>query len=307
MTAIVELEHIEKRYGAIAAVNDVSFALQPGESVALIGHNGAGKTTLFKMMLGLSRPTSGDIRVLGDHPAAGEFAARKRLGYLPESVSFNGALTGREVLSFYARLKDASTAKIDSLLERVGLTAAADRPIRTYSKGMRQRLGLIQALFGDPLLLLLDEPTTGLDPALRLEFYEIVQELQQQGATIVLSSHALTELEERASRIIILNRGRMVANGSIDELRKLAGLPIKIRVTVASGKAEKLSALVGPVPNWREINGHLVEFDAAPGAKIELIRRATDAAGPAQDVAILQPTLDDLYAHFLRRHGEAAA
>ncbi len=307
MTAIVELEHIEKRYGAIAAVNDVSFALQPGESVALIGHNGAGKTTLFKMMLGLSRPTSGDIRVLGDHPAAGEFAARKRLGYLPESVSFNGALTGREVLSFYACLKDASTEKIDSLLERVGLTAAADRPIRTYSKGMRQRLSLIQALFGDPLLLLLDEPTTGLDPALRLEFYEIVQELQQQGATIVLSSHALTELEERASRIIILNRGRMVANGSIDELRKLAGLPIKIRVTVASGKAEKLSVLVGPVPNWREINGHLVEFDAAPGAKIELIRRATDAAGPAQDVAILQPTLDDLYAHFLRRHGEAAA
>ena len=307
MTAIVELEHIEKRYGAIAAVNDVSFTLQPSESVALIGHNGAGKTTLFKMMLGLSRPTAGSIRVLGDDPAAGEFAARKRLGYLPESVSFNGALTGREVLSFYARLKDAPLAKIDALLERVGLTAASTRPIRTYSKGMRQRLGLIQALFGDPLLLLLDEPTTGLDPALRLEFYEIVQELQRQGATIVLSSHALTELEERARRIIILNRGRMVANGSIDELRKLAGLPIKIRVTVASGKAEKLSSLVGPVPNWREINGHLVEFDAAPGAKIELIRRATDAAGPAEDVAILQPTLDDLYAHFLRRHGEAAA
>jgi Cu-processing system ATP-binding protein len=258
------------------------------------------------MMLGLSRPTSGSIRVLGDDPAAGEFAARKRLGYLPESVSFNGALTGREVLSFYARLKDAPTARIDELLERVGLTAASNRPIRTYSKGMRQRLGLIQALFGEPLLLLLDEPTTGLDPALRLEFYEIVQELQQKGATIVLSSHALTELEERARRIIILNRGHMVANGSIEQLRHLAGLPMKIRVTVASGQAGKLSALVGPVPNWREINGHLVEFDAAPANKIELIRRATDAAGPAEDVTIVQPTLDDLYAHFLRRDGEAA-
>jgi Cu-processing system ATP-binding protein len=306
VTAIVELEHIEKRYGPVAAVNDVSFRLEPGELVALIGHNGAGKTTLFKMMLGLSRPTSGSIRVLGDDPAAGEFAARKRLGYLPESVSFNGALTGREVLSFYARLKDAPTARIDELLERVGLTAASNRPIRTYSKGMRQRLGLIQALFGEPLLLLLDEPTTGLDPALRLEFYEIVQELQQKGATIVLSSHALTELEERARRIIILNRGHMVANGSIEQLRHLAGLPMKIRVTVASGQAGKLSALVGPVPNWREINGHLVEFDAAPANKIELIRRATDAAGPAEDVTIVQPTLDDLYAHFLRRDGEAA-
>jgi Cu-processing system ATP-binding protein len=279
--------------------------LEPGETVALIGHNGAGKTTLFKLMLGLSRPTSGHIQVLGDDPAAGEFTARKRLGYLPESVSFNGALTGREVLSFYARLKDAPTAKIDDLLARVGLTVASNRPIRTYSKGMRQRLGLIQALFGDPLLLLLDEPTTGLDPALRQEFYEIVQELQQKGATIVLSSHALTELEERARRIIILNRGHVVANGSIEQLRRIAGLPIRIRVTVASGQAQRLSALVGPVPNWREINGHLVEFDAAPGAKIELIRRATDKGGPAEDVAIVQPTLDDLYAHFLRHRGES--
>lgn len=305
MTVIVELEHVVKRYGIIAALDDVSLKLEPGETVALIGHNGAGKTTLFKLMLGLSRPTSGHIQVLGDDPAAGEFTARKRLGYLPESVSFNGALTGREVLSFYARLKDATTAKIDDLLARVGLTVASNRPIRTYSKGMRQRLGLIQALFGDPLLLLLDEPTTGLDPALRQEFYEIVQELQQKGATIVLSSHALTELEERARRIIILNRGHVVANGSIEQLRRIAGLPIRIRVTVASGQAQRLSALVGPVPNWREINDHLVEFDAAPGAKIELIRRATDKGGPAEDVAIVQPTLDDLYAHFLRHRGES--
>ncbi|HVZ03614.1 ABC transporter ATP-binding protein [Hyphomicrobium sp.] len=305
MTAIAELDHVTKRYGAIEAVRDVSLKLEAGETVALVGHNGAGKTTLFKLMVGLSRPTSGSIRVLGDDPAAGEFAARKRLGYLPESVSFNGALTGREVLSFYVRLKDVPMAKIDELLARVGLTAASNRPIRTYSKGMRQRLGLIQALFGDPLLLLLDEPTTGLDPALRQEFYEIVQELQQAGATIVLSSHALTELEERARRVIIMNRGVVVANGSIEQLHRIAGLPVRIRVTVASGQAQGLAALVGPVPNWREINGHLVEFDAAPGAKIALIRRATDKGGPAEDVTIIQPTLDDLYAHFLRTHGEA--
>lgn len=305
MTAIVELEHVAKRYGAITALHDVSFKLEPGETVALIGHNGAGKTTLFKLMLGLSRPSSGSIRVLGDEPAAGEFAARRRLGYLPESVSFHATLTGREVLSFYSRLKGEPAAKIDDLLARVGLTAAADRQVRTYSKGMRQRLGLIQALFGDPLLLLLDEPTTGLDPALRLEFYEIMQELQHKGATIVLSSHALTELEERARRIIILNRGHVAANGSIAHLRRIAGLPTRIRVTVASGQAQRLSTLVGPVPNWREINGHLVEFDAAPSAKIDLIRRATDKGGPAEDVTIVQPTLDDLYAHFLRNHGEA--
>jgi Cu-processing system ATP-binding protein len=305
MTAIAELDGVTKRYGAVAAVQHVSLKLEPGETVALVGHNGAGKTTLFKLMLGLSRPSAGRIRVLGDDPAAGEFAARRRLGYLPESVSFHAALTGREVLSFYARLKDVPATKVDDLLARVGLTAASNRPVRTYSKGMRQRLGLIQALFGDPLLLLLDEPTTGLDPALRQEFYEIVQELQQKGATIVLSSHALTELEERARRIVIMNQGRVVANGSIEHLRNIAGLPVKIRVTVSSGQAQRLSALIGPVPNWREINGHLVDFDAAPGEKIELIRRATDQESPCEDVAILQPTLDDLYAHFLRHHGEA--
>ena len=221
MTAIVDLEHLTKRYSAITAVNDISLRLKAGETVALIGHNGAGKTSLFKLMLGLSRPSEGAIRVLGDEPAAGQFGARRRIGYLPESVSFHVALTGREVLSFYARLKDVPRAIVDDLTERIGLTAAVDRPIRTYSKGMRQRLGLIQALFGDPLLLLLDEPTTGLDPSLRLEFYEIVQELQKKGATIVLSSHALTELEERAGRIIILNRGHMVANGSIEQLRRV--------------------------------------------------------------------------------------
>jgi Cu-processing system ATP-binding protein len=115
----------------------------------------------------------------------------------------------------------------------------------------------------------------------------------------------LTELEERARRVIIMNQGAVVANGSIEQLRRIAGLPVRIRVTIASGQAHGLAALVGPVPNWREINGHLVEFDAAPGAKIELIRRATDKGGPAEDVTIIQPTLDDLYAHFLRTHGEA--
>jgi Cu-processing system ATP-binding protein len=299
VTVIVEVQRATKRYGTIEAVRGVSLALNPGETVALVGHNGAGKTTLFKLMLGLARPSAGTIRVLGEDPAAGEFAARRRLGYLPESVSFNAALTGREVLSFYARLKDEPVAKTLELLDRVGLASASARRIGTYSKGMRQRLGLAQALIGEPKLLLLDEPTTGLDPALRLEFYEIVQELRNRGATVVLSSHALTELEERTERVVIMNQGIIVANGSLDELRRIAGLPTKIRLTVARGQADRLSTLVGPVANWREVNGHVVEFDARPDEKIELIRRATGAGSPTEDVAVIPPTLDDLYVHFL--------
>jgi Cu-processing system ATP-binding protein len=238
--------------------------------------------------------------VLGEDPAAGEFAARRRLGYLPESVSFNAALTAPEILSFYARLKDEPVAKTLALLDRVGLARAAARRVGTYSKGMRQRLGLAQALIGDPKLLLLDEPTTGLDPALRLEFYEIVEELRARGATVVLSSHALTELEERARRVVIMSEGAVVANGSIDELRHIAQLPARIRVTVACGEGQRLSSLVGPVASWREVNGRVIEFEAAPSETIELVRRATSPGSPSEDLAVVPPSLDELYAHFLR-------
>jgi Cu-processing system ATP-binding protein len=300
MMPVVEIQHVTKRYGTIEAVRDVSIELKQGETIALVGHNGAGKTTLLKMMLGLVHPTAGSLRVLGEDPAAGEFAARRRLGYLPENVSFNAALTGREILTFYAQLKGEDVATALTLLERVGLEKASTRRVGTYSKGMRQRLGLAQALLGNPQVLLLDEPTTGLDPALRMGFYDVVRDLRDRGATVVLSSHALTELEERTERVIIMNQGMVVANGSIDDLRRIAELPAKIRLTVPAGEAQKLSNLIGPAMNWRELNGHMVEFDAAPEQKVEFLRRATREGSPVEDVAVVPPTLDELYAHFLR-------
>jgi Cu-processing system ATP-binding protein len=302
--ATVEIKHVSKRYGKIEAVRDVSFDLAPGEITALVGHNGAGKTTLLKLMLGLAHPTAGTIRVLGDDPAAGEFAARNKVGYLPENVSFNAALTGREILSFYARLKGQPVAKALGLLDRVGLGSASARRVATYSKGMRQRLGLAQALIGEPQVLLLDEPTTGLDPALRLSFYEIVQALRDRGATVVLSSHALAELGERADRVVIMSDGVMVAHGSIDELRRIARLPAKIRLTI-SDSPENVRNWLGTAEKWRQVNGHMVEIEAPPERKIELLRRATDVDAPVNDVDVMQPTLDELYAHFLRRQ-EAA-
>jgi len=301
VTALVDIAHATKRYGTLEAVRDISFALEPGQTVALVGHNGAGKTTLIKLMLGLVRPTEGSVSVLGQDPAGGGTEARRRLGYLPESVSFNTALTGREVLAFYARLKSEPVAGIQALLDRVGLAKAADRRIGTYSKGMRQRLGLAQALIGTPQLLLLDEPTTGLDPGLRMEFYEIVGELSDRGATVVLSSHVLTELEERTERVLIVSRGRLVADGTMDELRRIAELPAKVRVSVAPGEAERLRALMGgPVPG-RTFNGHRVEFDVTPSEKIELLRRAAGAGDLIRDIDVVPPSLDELYAHFLRQ------
>ncbi len=299
MTGTVEIRNVVKRFGKVEAARDVSFMLSEGETVALVGHNGAGKTTLMKLMLGLIRPTEGSIRVLGDDPAAGEFAARRRLGYLPENVSFNTALTGHETLAFYARLKREPAMSVPALLERVGLTHAANRRVGTYSKGMRQRLGLAQALLGEPRVLLLDEPTTGLDPALRHSFYEIVEELRGRGATVLLSSHALTELEERAGRVIIMNRGIKVADGSLDELRRIARLPTRIRLKVTDAGLANVPNWLGAVDGWRRVNGHTVEIDASPERKIEVLRRATGEGAPVEDLDVVPPTLDELYAHFL--------
>ena len=299
MTGMVEIRNVVKRFGKVEAGRDVSFSLPEGETIALVGHNGAGKTTLMKLMLGLIRPTSGSITVLGDDPAAGEFAARRRLGYLPENVSFNAALTGQETLAFYARLKQESAKSVGVLLDRVGLTHAANRRVGTYSKGMRQRLGLAQALLGKPRVLLLDEPTTGLDPALRHSFYEIVEELRGRGATVLLSSHALTELEERAGRVIIMNRGIKVADGTLDELRRIARLPTRIRLKVTDAGLANVPNWLGPIDSWRRINGHMVEIDASPERKIEVLRRATDEGAPVEDLDVMPPTLDELYAHFL--------
>ena len=299
MTETVAVHEVVKRFGKVEAVRDVSFTLHEGETVALVGHNGAGKTTLMKLMLGLIRPSAGRIQVLGDDPAAGEFAARRRVGYLPENVSFNAALTGRETLAFYARLKREPQETVMPLLDRVGLTHAAGRRVGTYSKGMRQRLGLAQALLGEPRVLLLDEPTTGLDPALRQSFYEIVGELRARGATVLLSSHALTELEERAGRVVIMNRGIKVADGTLDELRRIARLPTRIRLKVAENGIETVSGWLGSADPWRRVNGHMVEIDAAPDRKIEVLRRATGPGAPVEDLEVMPPTLDELDAHFL--------
>ncbi|CAL8971268.1 putative ABC transporter ATP-binding protein YxlF [Rhodoplanes serenus] len=294
---IVDVVAVAKRYGPVEAVRDVSLAAQAGECVALVGHNGAGKTTLMKLMLGLIRPSAGRVAVLGADPAARDPAARRHIGFLPENVAFNPALTGRELLGFYARLKGEPAGEVDRLLGVVGLAEAADRRVGTWSKGMRQRLGLAQALLAQPALLLLDEPTSGLDPALRGSLYGLVRSLARDGAGVLISTHALSELEGVADRVVILDRGRVLASGSLAELRRLARLPIRVRVTVE----EPATA-----PDWlrREgarVNGHAFDLTCAPDDKMALLRRVAAGEGAIRDVEVAVPTVDELYAHFLAR------
>lgn len=293
----VTVSGVAKRYGKVDAVKDVSFTLDEGETVALVGHNGAGKTTVIKLLLGLIRPSSGTVEVLGEDPARGDFAVRQRLGYLPESVAFHMALTGRETLAFYARLKRVDMARVPDILERVGLApTAADRPVRTYSKGMRQRLGLAQALLGQPRVLLLDEPTSGLDPALRQRFYDILSDLRSSGSSILLSSHALSELEDRADRVVIVNQGVKIADGTLDSLRGLARLPTRITLRLSGGTAGKRE--LGDVA-WTATGNDTIQAEVAMENKVALLRAVTANVADIAALHVAEPTLDDLYAHFL--------
>jgi Cu-processing system ATP-binding protein len=290
---------LSKQYGASRALDAVDLTLPAGSTLALIGHNGAGKTTLMKLILGLIRPSAGSLNVLGVAPDKAPLAHRRQIGFLPENVAFHDELTGAQTLRFYARLKGAEPAQCVALLERVGLAFAADRRVKTYSKGMRQRLGLAQALLGEPRLMLLDEPTTGLDPASRAEFFRIMRELSDRGATVIISSHILTELEARTDLVAIMNRGKLAAFGPLEALRRRADLPARLTVAAPNGVGRILAALddlaVGHKP--AEERG-TIEVLCRVDDKMEAVRRLAALGGEVADLDIDHPGLDDIYRHF---------
>ena len=298
---VISLQAVSKCYASETVVRDVNFNVKSGECVVLVGHNGAGKTTLMKLMLGLTRPTSGTVKVLGGNPAfSAATAQHKMLGYLPESVAFYEAMTGLEVLRFYARLKGATNLDCENLLELVGLSDASKRRVGTYSKGMRQRLGLAQAMLGEPQLLFLDEPTTGLDPLLRHHFYELIDGLHKQGVTSIISSHALNEVEARADRFVIMKAGIIVACGTLDELYQQVALPVQLRVSVASGEASSIAERLGSEVNISKVNDQSFCLSCANYEKMPLIRRITELGDGVQDLQIIPPRLDEVYSHFMK-------
>ena len=300
---MIEVQGLVKDFGTTRAVNGVSFSVRQGEIMGLLGPNGSGKTTIMRVLTGFFPPSEGRVTIDGLDVEEHSLAVREHIGYLPENVAFNAALTGRETLAFYARLKQIKPATGWPLLERVGLSDAADRRVGTYSKGMRQRLGLAQALLGRPRVLLLDEPTTGLDPALRQTFYEILNELRDDGATVLISSHALNELEDRAEHVLIMNRGVLVAQGTLAELRSISQLPIRLTLDLAPG-TDRAAASWMPGESIVTPQGWML-LARDETQKMDLLRAAANDRRIA-NIDVAAPTLDDLYAHFLKTREKAA-
>ncbi|MDO5706385.1 MAG: ABC transporter ATP-binding protein [Paracoccus sp. (in: a-proteobacteria)] len=292
MTMALTLSHLTKRFDGVTALNDVSLTVEPGQRVALLGHNGAGKSTLMKIVLGLIPFDSGEVSVMGAPPGSG--AARTQVAYLPENVAFHPALTGAEMLTYYLRLRGEPESQATALLERVGLGHAMNRRIGTYSKGMRQRVGLAQALIGRPGLLVLDEPTSGLDPVSRRSFYELLDGLAAEGAGILLSSHALTEVEARTDRITILSQGVRVAEGTLNDLRRQAALPVSYLLSPAPQSG---AALAEALPDAAAVPGGLM-LTSAQDEKMQTLARISALSGLVTDIEIMPPSLEDIYSHF---------
>lgn len=292
MTAFLQSTGISKSFRGLQALREVSLNVGPGETVALLGHNGAGKTTLFRIILGFLQPDSGSITVDGQAP--GSAYARRMISYLPENVAFPKMLTGREIVTFYAKLRSAPPGQIPDVLEKVDLADAADRRCGTYSKGMRQRLGLAQALVGQPKLLLLDEPTSGLDPLSRQRFYTLISDVAASGTAVLLSSHGLSELEARTDRVAILRRGRLVANGPLESLQRQADLPIRIRVRAKPGHVDSVHAQLGGA----RINCSSVEFVCRAPEKMSRLAAIHGLGDAIDDMDVILPSLDQVYRHF---------
>jgi ABC-2 type transport system ATP-binding protein len=228
---VVETAALTKRFGDRTVVQDVELQIPRGTAFGYLGPNGAGKTTLIRMLLGLTQASAGSMRLLGYDVPAHREQALARVGAIVEEPRFHGHLTGRENLRVVAAVRggDAPT-RIDASLERVGLTSRADDRVKTYSLGMRQRLGIARCLLADPELLILDEPMNGLDPGGILEFRGFVRSFVEEGGTIVLSSHLLDEVEKTCDHVAIVDLGRVVVQGSIDELRGVDGETLMLEV-----------------------------------------------------------------------------
>jgi ABC-type multidrug transport system ATPase subunit len=304
---VIKVEHLAKRYGAVVAVDDLSFEVEPDETFALIGPNGAGKTTTLKMLLGLARPDAGKIAI-GPHALPPTDArARRAVGYVPQRVSFPPARTVAEVLSFFAALRGLPREAVTSVLARVRLEAYASRRAHELSGGYLQRLSLGQALLGDPDLLVLDEPTASLDPEAAWEFRSLIETLQREGKTILLCSHLLSEVERVADRVLILVGGRSAALERLDDLRARQANATGLALEVEGPAEAAAKALGGLGLTLHVIGDHDLRLEDLDGRAIDVLDTLRRERIGVRSFEMQRPTLEEIFLKVVRGTGAAGS
>jgi ABC-2 type transport system ATP-binding protein len=296
----VETRSLGKRFGSREALQSVDLAVPRGCAFGFLGANGAGKTTLIRLLLGLAEPTAGRMRLLGHDLPGDRAAALARVGAIIEEPRFHGHLSGRENLRLFAAARERTAHdRIDGALDRVGLRARAEDRVKTYSLGMRQRLGVARCLLADPELLILDEPMNGLDPAGILEMRHLIRDLVGEGRTVLLSSHLLDEVEKSCDLAAIVDQGKVVAQGTIHEL--VGGGPRAVDIVCSS--PEQAVRVLLAVPGVAGASDHedRLRVSLSPEAPVdreivtELLRRLLDHGHAVERVAAVAASLEDRF------------
>ncbi|NPA91498.1 MAG: ABC transporter ATP-binding protein [Chloroflexi bacterium] len=304
---VIETRGLTKEYDGTVAVRDLNLRVRKGEVFGVLGPNGSGKTTTILMLLGLTDPTAGEMRVLGFDPMRQPLSVKARVGYLPDQVGFYDELTARENLIYIAKLngipRKEAYRRIDEALAQMGLADVADRPVATFSRGMRQRLGLAEILIKRPQLVILDEPTQGLDPQAAREFLDIIRDLRSHGISVLLASHLLYQVQAVCDRVGLFHKGRMVLEGTVQELaRQILGGGYRVQVE-AEGPREILLQALRKVPDTlsvQPVNGRVYELLAQRDVRPEAAQAVVQAGGKLLSLMLEEPNLEEIYARYFQ-------
>ncbi|MGO9558415.1 MAG: ATP-binding cassette domain-containing protein [Acidimicrobiales bacterium] len=304
---MIEVEAVSKRFGSTLALDEITFSVDAGRVLALLGPNGAGKTTLVRVLTTLLRPDGGAARVAGLDVRKDAAAIRSIIGLAGQYATVDELLTGRENLELVGLLyhldKALYRSRAGEALERMSLVDAGDRPVKTYSGGMRRRLDLAASLIGRPPVLFLDEPTAGLDPRTRNDLWQLIEELVVEGTTVLLTTQYMDEAEQLASGIVVMDTGRIVATGTADELKdRLGGNVLEVRVANRSD-LDRAAALVtnlgsGPPRLDLDLNRVSISVKGGPRELIAAGRALEDSGVALKDLGIRRPSLDDVFLAF---------
>jgi len=304
---VIEAKNLTKRYDGVAVVNGISFSVARGEIFGLLGPNGAGKTTTILMLLGLSDISDGQARVLGHDPAREPLAVKRQVGYLPDQIGFYDGLSAADNLRYTARLMGLERAereqRIRASLGHVGLADVADNRVSTFSRGMRQRLGVAEILMKEAQIAILDEPTSGLDPQATVELLEIIRDLKKRGVSVLLSSHLLERVQSVCDRVALFNQGKIALIGTVSELgREVLGGGFRVEVEAeGQGLAERIAAIPG-VQQVESAGANRLRLLATGDVRPEAAAAVVAAGGRLLRLSVEEPSLEAIYSRYFQTH-----